>query len=104
MEASKTRDATLPQQDLTRPAEGCPSELRSEDLMLGEHEGANPHVGQRAVFCEVVDSATTDTLQPPGVLTNTQGDECSSGTKVLTRLEAFRLFKGKTKKYLPPND
>lgn len=83
MEPFQTHGATLPQQDLTRPAEGCPSGLRPEDLVQGGYEGANPHVGQRVAVCEVVDSATTGTLQPPGVLANTCGDDSgsSSGTK-----------------------
>jgi hypothetical protein len=51
-----------------------------------------------------VDSAITATLQPPGVLPNTLGDENASrsGKKILTRLKAFELLgKGKAK-YLTP--
>lgn len=98
MEPSQTLDATLPQQHLTHAAEGCPSELRSEDLMLGGHEGANPHVGPR-VASEVVDSATADILQPPGVIAPVLGEasgEGTSGSKILSRLDIFQLMKGKS--------
>lgn len=57
MEPAKTHVATLPQQDLTRPAEGCPSGPRTEDLVLEGHEGANPHVGQRVA--EILDVTIT---------------------------------------------
>lgn len=100
MEPSKTHGAPLPPQELTHSAGGCPSGPRPGDLMLGGHEGANPHAGQRAAISEVVDSATASTLQAPGVFANTRGDDCESGpsnTKVLTRLDAFKLFKGKAR-------
>jgi hypothetical protein len=54
MEPDKTHSATLPQQELTRPAEGCPSEPRSEDLMLGGSMGANPCSGQRVAQTETI--------------------------------------------------
>lgn len=106
MEPFQTHDAPLPQQALTRPAGGCPPRLRPEDLMREEHEGANPHAGQQVAFCEVVDSATTSTLQPPGVFVNTRGNDCvtvssDASIKVLTRLDAFKLFKGSARD-LPP--
>lgn len=87
MEPRKTHGAALPQQSLTRSAGGCPSEPRSEDLMLGGHAGANLHAGQRVANEELdLQHATT-----------------SQFTKTITRLDAFKMFTNKTKK-LPPDD
>ncbi|CAH0401902.1 unnamed protein product [Chilo suppressalis] len=85
MEPQKTHGATLPQQGLTRPVEGCLSGLRPADLVQGGHEGANPHVGSRVAVDEVVDSATAGTLHPPRVSASTQGDEFS-------RLDVFNML------------
>ncbi|CAH2108767.1 unnamed protein product [Euphydryas editha] len=74
MEPLQTHGATLPQQELTQPAGGCPSRPRPEDLMLGNggHEGANPHVGTRQAS-EPVECATAGTSRPPEVAANRQG-------------------------------
>lgn len=60
MEPAKIHGTTLPQQALTRPAGGCPSGPRPEDLMQGGHEGANPHADQR-VAIEINDDSSMNT-------------------------------------------
>lgn len=94
MEPNKTHGATLPQQKLTQSAEGCPSGPRPEDLLQGGHEGANPHAGTRVANYDAVETATAGILQPPGMSASTLGDESGpSNIKILTRLEAFKIFK-----------
>lgn len=90
MEPLQTHGATLPQQGLTQPAEGCPSGPRPEDLLQGGHEGANPHVGTR-VANDAVDRATAGTSQTLEVTANMQG--------VCTRYHIFECFYAESKKY-----
>lgn len=100
MEPSKIHEAPLPQQDLTQPVGGCPSELRSADLGQGEHEGANPHVGQR-VANEAVDNATAGTSQSPEVFASRQGEGIDRISKNVSRLEMFELLVNECKKLGP---
>lgn len=89
MEPTKSHDATMSQEDLTRPVEGCMTGLRPADLMQGEHEHVNPNVSLRVTAYEVADNALA--LQTPG--------------RVLTRLDIFKLLtklaKTKESKYRP---
>ena len=88
MEPSKTNVCTLPQHDLTQPAEGCLSGLRPADLMLGGQEGANPFVSPRVAIDEAVDSATAGAPQPPRVSASTKGEVPTQ----FTRLQAYNIL------------
>ncbi|XP_026736408.1 uncharacterized protein LOC113499977 [Trichoplusia ni] len=91
MEPNKSLESNLPQQNLTRSAEGCSSGLRPEDLMLGGHEGANPHVGQRPATDGDLENAI------PGPSHSLRVSE-STVRKELTRLEIFGLLLEECKK------
>lgn len=87
MEPSQTCEATC---------QGAPF----EDLTQGGPEGANPHVIQQETS-EVMDNVTPYTLQRAGVSTcvlrETPDEPGGSNTKILTRLDIFKLLRGKNK-------
>lgn len=86
-------DAALSQQGLTHSAEGCSSGSLPENLMQGGHGSAHSHADQRMEL-GTTDSDVAGYVQPLEVFASSQGVE---DRKVLTRLDVFKMFTGKSK-------